>query len=182
VNIGSSFTYQRPPASPALPRRQLETALSYDKSERRMEHSSFQPNHILMSFWDVVQRLPRQDQISLAANALASQVSQNGLNRESRDFIRSFKNRFQPQDLEAILGAVRQHPLLQKKGAATKDEFLRTIQEILEMPAAIKADDQLAPAPGRPLPRSPEELFFQLSLNSRTPAKKARLEAVSLEN
>ncbi len=182
MNIGSSSTYQRPPASPVLPRRQPETALSYDKSERRMEHSSFQPTHILMSFWDVVQRLPRQEQMSLAANAMASQVSQNGLNRESRDFVRSFKNRFNPQELETILGAVKQHPLLQKKGADTKEEFLRIIQEILEMPAAIKADDQLAPAPGRPLPRSPEELFFQMTLNRRTPEKKAHVEAVSLAN
>lgn len=183
MNIGTSSGYQRPTvANPLLKPRQAETALSYDNSERRMEHSAFQASHILNSFWDVVQRLPRQDQMSLAANVMASQLSQNGLDRENRDLLRSFKNRFTPAELEGIVTQVKDHPLLQKKETAAKDEFLRVIQEILEVPASIKAQDQLTPAPGRPLPRSPEEIFFQMSLKPRPRAHESKVEAVSLTN
>jgi len=182
VNIGSAQTYQRPLEQPVAKRRQTENTLSYDDTERRMEHSMFQPNHILNNFWDVVQNLPKQDQMSLAANVMATQFSQNGTTRENRDFIRSFKNRFSPEDLDSILKQVGRHPLLQQTTGEKKNEIMRTIQELLEVPAAIKAEDKLTPAPGRPLPRSPEEIFFQMSLKPKPVKHDRRVEGVSLGN
>lgn len=144
-----------------------------------MEHSSFQPNNLLMSFWDVVQRLPRQEQLSLATNVIATQITQNGINRENRDFLRSLKNRFNQQEISTIVDSVKQHPLLQKKGAKFQEEFLRTVQEILEMPTSARADEHQQPLNllNQPQPRSPEELFFQMTLNQREKDKKTPVEA-----
>ncbi|MBP7632790.1 hypothetical protein KBA41_01370 [Candidatus Ozemobacteraceae bacterium] len=146
--------------------RNAEPAISFDSSERRMEHSSFQSSDILQDFWNLTQRMPRQDQMSLAATVLASQSNQNGISNDTRSFIANLKTRFDPSEIETIRGMFEKHASLKSKSEAQIQDLWNQIQQVLSGNAAEETGDSLTENGTRPLLRTPEEIYFQTTLNT----------------
>ncbi len=141
-----------------------ETTLNYDSEERRMEHTSFQKRGILSDFWDVTAKLPRNEQVSLAASVLVQQVAQNGPTTENRTFVRQLGSRFSNDELATLKSIVERHPLLQKRSKSDASDLLQQIETLLKDSRPLQVQEN-APTPRlQPRPLSPDEIFFQTTL------------------
>ena len=130
----------------------------------RMEHSGFRVGSMTDDFWDSVQKMPRADQVNLAALAVISQSGKDGLNSESRHFVENLKNRFNGQELQAVRDAIRSHPLVKNRTTPEIDRLMEQLQT-LWAPTASKEAQEIAPSSPETVPlHSPDQLFFQISL------------------
>ena len=130
----------------------------------RMEHSGFRVGGMTDDFWDSVQKMPRADQVNLAALAVISQSGKDGVNPENRHFVENLKNRFSGQELQAVRDAIRSHPLVKNRTNAEIDRLMEQLQS-LWTPSAGKEAQEIAPSRPETVPlHSPDQLFFQISL------------------
>ncbi|HNW34457.1 MAG TPA: hypothetical protein PKM25_05965 [Candidatus Ozemobacteraceae bacterium] len=166
MNVGTVNTPVQRFDTPSSRNRNSEPAIIFDNAERRMEHSSFQNPNMLQDFWNLTQRMPRQDQMSLAATVLASQANQNGVSSEARPFLANLKNHFTPSEIKSIQSMVRNHPSLQNKPSGQIDAFWEQVEQVWTDLDTQKADDGIPSRNGRPALRSPEEIYFQTTLNT----------------
>ncbi|HOY66180.1 MAG TPA: hypothetical protein PLP29_04775 [Candidatus Ozemobacteraceae bacterium] len=166
MNVGTLNSRMPRLESPAARSRTNEPAIIFDNTERRMEHSSFQVPNMLQDFWNLTQRMPRQDQMSFAATVLASQAGQNGISSEARPFLANLKERFSGSELDAIQKMVRNHPSLQNKPTGQIDAFWEQVEQVWSELDSQKADDGLPTREAGPAPRTPEEIYFQTTLNT----------------
>lgn len=173
MNVGMVNTRTQQLGSVRSRSQSVEPAITFDSTERRMEHSSFQSSDILQDFWNLTQRMPRQDQMSLAATVLASQANQNGISNDARSFIANLKSRFTDSEIDSIRGMVEKHTSLQAKSKAQINEFWSQIEQVLSDLDTREAGDSLTENDSRPLPRSPEEIYFQTTLNTIDRVNKA---------
>lgn len=166
MNVGTITTRSQQLETARSRNRNAEPAISFDSTERRMEHSSFRSSDILQDFWNLTQRMPRQDQMSLAATVLASQSNQNGMSSETRSFIANLKTRFSPSEIETIRGMFEKHASLKSKSETQIQDLWNQIQQVLSNNVTEETGDSLTENGTRPLPRTPEEIYFQTTLNT----------------
>lgn len=130
----------------------------------RMEHSGFRVGGMTEDFWDSVQKMPRGDQMNLAALAVISQSSGEGVNPESRHFVQNLKNRFNNQELQAVRDTIRSHPLVKNRTSGEIDKLMEQLQG-LWAPTAGKEAQDVAPVKPETVPlRSPDQIFFQTTM------------------
>jgi len=163
VNVGSLSSSQMTYQKPVLARHTSDFVVPYDNEERRMEHTSFRGNQLLNDFWETTKKMPREDQVSLAASVWTSQVLQNGLNGECKNFYESAKSRFSSEDLNSFKQQVKSHPLLKTRNKDVLDGFLKRIdslwsQEEQESLSEEPRFKETSPA------LSPADIFFRTSL------------------
>lgn len=166
MNVGNVNARTQQNESVRSRAQNIEPAITFDSTERRMEHSSFQSSDLLQDFWNLTQRMPRQDQMSLAATVLASQANQNGITNDARSFIANLKSRFTQSEIGSIRDMVENHTSLKTKSKAQINEFWNQIEQVMSDIDTREAGDSLTENGSRPLPRSPEEIFFQTTLNT----------------
>lgn len=148
--------------SPVAPT--VEPAIRFDQDGRQMSHTSFQRPNFKEAFWDVVKTLPRDQQVSLAANALASQLQQTGDSQENREFIKSFTTRFSDEEKAVLKQSLEKHPLLENVSARKQGEFQFLLDRLWN-------DAGFQDAQKRPpvdLPKSltdPNDIFFKNTRN-----------------
>ncbi|OQA05947.1 MAG: hypothetical protein BWY66_02141 [bacterium ADurb.Bin374] len=166
MNVGTILPRSQQLDSARSRNRDSEPAISFDSTERRMEHSSFQSSDILQDFWNLTQRMSRQDQMSLASTVLASQANQDGISSDARSFIANLKTRFSPSEIETIRGMFEKHASLKSKSDAQIQDLWNQIQQVLSGNKTEETGDSLTENDSRPLLRSPEEIYFQTTLNT----------------
>ena len=85
---------------------------------------------------------------------------------DARSFIANLKTRFSPSEIETIRGMFEKHVSLKSKPEAEIQDLWNQIQQVLSDNGADKAGDSLTENGSRPLPRSPEEIYFQTTFNT----------------
>ncbi|MBF0503127.1 MAG: hypothetical protein HQM09_23575 [Candidatus Riflebacteria bacterium] len=90
------------------------SGVAFNESDEslRMQHGPIPGKGTTNEFWDVVQTMSRKDQISMASLAVASQVSQNGVNNDNSAFISDMRNRFSSGELKTVRDLVKSHSML----------------------------------------------------------------------
>lgn len=159
MNVGTqqSPSRMRPESSQRRPLAGGEDGL-------RMEHSGFRVGGMTEDFWDSVQKMPRADQMNLAALAVISQSGDEGVNPESRHFVQNLKNRFNSQELQTVRDAIRSHPLVKNRTSGEIDKLMEQLQG-LWAPTAGKEALDVAPVKPETVPlRSPDQIFFQTTM------------------
>ncbi len=159
MNVG---TQQSP--SRIRPESSQRRPLAGGEGGLRMEHSGFRVGGMTEDFWDSVQKMPRPEQVNLAALAVISQSGNEGVNPESKHFVQNLKNRFNSQELQTVRDAIRSHPLVKNRTQGEIDKLMEQLQG-LWAPTAGKEAQDIAPVKPETVPlRSPDQLFFQTTM------------------
>jgi len=159
MNVG---TQQSP--SRVRPDSMQRRPLAGNDDGLRMEHSGFRVGGMTEDFWDSVQKMPRADQMNLAALAVISQSSSDGVNPDSRHFVQNLKNRFSNQELQSVRDTIRSHPLVKNRTSGEIDKLMEQLQGLWSPTSGKEAQD-IAPVKPETVPlRSPDQIFFQTTM------------------
>ena len=164
MNVNEFSSRRFPAVSADKPAPVVDPAVRYDRDGRQMAHTSFRRPDFKEAFWDVVKTLPRDQQVSLATNALASQLKQTGDSPENREFIRSFSSRFSTEEKASVKNLLETHPLFQNVPARQRGEFQFLIDRLWNEAGFQDAQQKQPKDAPRPL-TGPDELFFKTSQN-----------------
>ncbi|MBF0406615.1 MAG: hypothetical protein HQM10_04630 [Candidatus Riflebacteria bacterium] len=129
----------------------------------RMEKSTPPASGIENEFWDIIQKMPRADQLSMGASALVRHISSNSEEKSNSEFIKSFKNRFSEAELKEVQKILMNHPMVKGKSEKEVSEFVNYLNEIWKTTPALEVQE--TPnyrKEGIPF-RSPDTIFFQTS-------------------
>lgn len=139
-----------------------EAALKFDSENKLMGASTDNKDDLLSQFWSMTDKMPKEDQVSLAASVIASKVFSNGITSENKAFIKNIGNKFSPNEIGDLKNEIKSHPLIKDKSAAQVDNFIKDFEQFLAKPTSEIGALQN----GRPIstPRSPEEIFFQTTM------------------
>lgn len=161
INSLSQGIFDKINKSRAIKKNQT-AQLKFDHENKLMGASGFPKNDLLAQFWGMTDKMPKKDQISLAASVIASKVFQNGMTPENKTFIKNIKNRFSPDEIGNLESQVKAHPMIQGKPADKVADFMKELDGFLnKQNSEIGAIKQQQPTAA---PRLPEEIFFQTTL------------------
>ena len=138
------------------------TQLKFDHDNKLMGATSLAKNDLIAQFWGMTNKMPKKDQISLAASVIASKVFKNGMTPENKAFIKNIKNKFSPDEIGNLESQVRTHPMMRGKAPDKVSDFMKALQQSLD-----KNNSEIGSLDNnKPLttPRLPEEIFFQTTL------------------
>jgi len=122
------------------------------------------------AFWEASKDLPRQQLVNLAAMALVSQVHQNGFSSETRDFIRSIKSRFSPEEIWELKTQIKSRLSLGHQIGMEIGNIFKLLDQPSVEPTVPKG---LFPGDGIRF-QTPDEIFFQTSMRWEPPPRRVR--------
>jgi hypothetical protein len=137
-------------------------ALSFDDEGKKMKHSELQQDDLLNQFWSMTDEMPRKNQISLAASAVASKVFKNGISSDSKAFLKNIGDRFSPEEIGELKTELKSHPMMKEKSIKDIEGFFQQLDKVMSSQSANTEDAQKQQK--SPNLRTPEEIFFQTTL------------------
>jgi hypothetical protein len=163
MNVGSLNQNLYNQITKPLKNKKAEAAITFDNTERRMEHTSLQKDDLMNQFWGMTNDMPKENQVSLAASVIVSKVFNNGITNENKGFVKSISDRFSPEEIGALKQEVKNHPMIQNKDSAQIQNFMKQFDKFLNN--GTSELEGLQKQRANPNLRTPEEIFFQTTLN-----------------
>lgn len=137
-----------------------EVSISFDDQMRKMNHTDFQTDDLLSQFWNMTDKMPRDNQISLTASVMASKVFGKGVNDETKSFLKNVSNRFSPEEIGALKEEIKNHPMIRNKSDQDINNFINQFEAFISGQQNGEIND-LQKQQAAPQLKTPEELFFQ---------------------
>ncbi|MGM0598891.1 MAG: hypothetical protein ACQETH_03630 [Candidatus Rifleibacteriota bacterium] len=149
-----------------------EVSISFDDQMRQMNHTAFQTDDLLNQFWNMTDKMPKDNQISLTASVMASKVFGKGVNDETKSFLKNVSNRFSPEEIGALKDEIKNHPMIRNKSDQDINSFINEFESFINSQQKGQMND-LQKQQAAPQLKTPEELFFQTAFLKNSGAKSA---------
>lgn len=126
-------------------------------------YATMQQDSFASTIWNMTDSMPREDQISFTASVLANKMVNQGVTDENKNLLKNISKRFSSDEMSTLKSEIMNDPNVKSGDAAIVQEFLSSIDEIMEDKANEALQSQLKEKNLHKF-RTPDEIFFQTSL------------------
>ena len=132
-------------------------------NESNSVYATMQQDSFENTIWNMTDSMPRQDQISFTATVLTNKMLNQGVTEDNKAFLKNVSNRFSTDEMNDLKSKIMNNPKVKASDAAIVQEFLGSIDEIVNERNNEALQSQLKNKNLHKF-RTPDEIFFQTSL------------------